>query len=338
MRVLVTGGAGFIGSHTSVELLAAGHDVFVVDDLSNASEEAVRRVAEIAGRPVGFAQLDVADGEALGRVFDEFAPDSVIHFAALKAVGESVADPLRYYRVNLDTTLTLLEVMRAHGVFRLAFSSSATVYGMASEPPFAEDAPLAPVNPYGQTKFMIEQILADLAASDERWRIGVLRYFNPVGAHPSGRIGEHPSGVPNNLFPFVAQVAVGRRPWLGVYGDDYPTPDGTGVRDYIHVVDLAVGHVLALAKLEEQTGWQVWNLGTGVGASVLDVVREFAAASGREIPTRMLPPRGGDAPIVLADPTRASEELGWTATRTLQDICADGWRWQSGNPDGFVAQ
>ena len=262
----------------------------------------------------------------------------MIHLAGLKSVGESVAQPVRYYRVNLDTTLTLLEVMAAHEVYSFVFSSSATVYGMASEPPFAEDAPVAAVNPYGQTKVMIEQILADVAASDPRWRIAVLRYFNPVGAHPSGRIGEDPRGIPNNLFPYVAQVAVGRRASLGVFGDDYPTPDGTGVRDYIHVVDLARGHLMALDKLATATGWRAWNLGTGVGASVLDVIRAFSAASGKEIPVNVLPRREGDAPVVLGDPTRAREELGWVATRSLDDMCVDGWRWQSANPDGFAGR
>ena len=335
MRVLVTGGAGYIGSHTCVELLGAGHEVFVVDDLSNSSEEAVRRITELTGASVGFLRADVADAAALERVFADFRPEAVIHFAGLKAVGESVAEPLRYYRVNLGSTLTLLETMAAHEVFTVVFSSSATVYGEASEPPFAEDAPRDPVNPYGRTKFMIEHILSDLAASDDRWRIALLRYFNPVGAHPSGRIGEDPAGIPNNLFPFVAQVAIGRRESLGVFGDDYPTPDGTGVRDYIHVVDLAQGHLAALDKLSEVSGVHAWNLGTGQGASVLDVVKAFAAASGRDVPYKVLPRRGGDAPVSLADPTRAREELGWQGTRTLDEMCADSWRWQSANPQGY---
>ncbi len=337
MRVLVTGGAGYIGSHTCVELLDAGHEVFVVDDLSNSSEEAVRRIGELTGKQVGFLEADVADADALGGVFDEFAPEAVIHFAGLKAVGESVAQPLRYYRVNLGSTLTLLETMAAHEVFTIVFSSSATVYGEASEPPFAEDAPRDAVNPYGWTKLMIEQILTDTAASDDRWRVALLRYFNPVGAHESGRIGEDPAGIPNNLFPFVAQVAVGRREFLGVFGDDYPTPDGTGVRDYIHVTDLAQGHLAALDKLGEVAGVHAWNLGTGQGASVLDVVKAFAAASGREVPYRILPRRGGDAPVSLADPTRATAELGWRATRTLDQMCADSWRWQSANPQGYAS-
>jgi len=335
MRVLVTGGAGYIGSHTCVELLDAGHEVFVVDDLSNSSEVAVRRVEELTSAHLGFLRADVRDAAALDGVFREFRPEAVIHFAGLKAVGESVVDPLRYYRVNLDSTLTLLETMRAHEVFSLVFSSSATVYGEASEPPFAEDAPLAPVNPYGRTKLMIEQILGDLAVSDDRWRVAVLRYFNPVGAHASGRIGEDPAGIPNNLFPYVAQVAVGRRPSVGVFGDDYPTPDGTGVRDYIHVVDLALGHLAALSKLGEISGRRVWNLGTGQGASVLDVVHAFAAASGRDVPYEVKPRRGGDAPVSLGDPTLASAELGWRASKTLHEMVADAWRWQSGNPDGY---
>lgn len=336
MRVLVTGGAGYIGSHTTLELLQAGHEVFVVDDLSNSSEQSLERVAELAGRRAGFLRANVRDAEALGRVFVEFRPEAVIHFAGLKAVGESVEQPLRYYRENVGSTDTLLATMHEHGVFTLVFSSSATVYGEASEPPFAEDAPTAPVNPYGRTKWMIEHILADVAASDHRWRFGVLRYFNPVGAHESGRIGEDPLGIPNNLFPYVAQVAVGRRPALGVFGADYPTPDGTGVRDYIHVVDLARGHLAALDALATRTGWHVWNLGTGQGASVLDVVRAFGKASGVEIAYEVKPRRPGDAPVSLGDPTKAQAELGWRATRTLDEMCADSWRWQKANPRGYA--
>jgi len=337
MRVLVTGGAGYIGSHTTLELLQAGHEVFVVDDLSNSSAESLQRVAELTGRAPGFRQADVADATALNSVFAEFAPEAVIHFAGLKAVGESVEQPLRYYRTNLDTTLTLLETMAAHEVFTLVFSSSATVYGEASEPPFAEDAPTDPVNPYGRTKWMIEHILTDVAASDDRWHMGILRYFNPVGANESGRIGEDPTGIPNNLFPYVAQVAVGRREALGVFGDDYPTPDGTGVRDYIHVVDLAQGHLAALDALPGRPGASVWNLGTGQGASVLDVLRAFSKAVGRDLPYVVKPRRAGDAPVSLGDPAKARAELGWTAAKTLDEMCADSWRWQSQNPQGYAS-
>lgn len=337
MRVLVTGGAGYIGSHTCVELLNVGHEVFVIDDLSNSSEEAVRRVQELTGREVGFLRANVRDAGELDSVFAAFRPEAVIHFAGLKAVGESVEQPLLYYRENLVSTITLLETMTEHHCFNLVFSSSATVYGEASEPPFAEDAPTRPVNPYGRTKWMIEHILADVAAADERWRMAVLRYFNPVGAHESGRLGEDPTGIPNNLFPYVSQVAVGRRAALGVFGADYPTPDGTGVRDYIHVLDLAEGHLAALAKLDELTGCHTWNLGTGEGASVLDVVQAFARASGRDIAYELKPRRHGDAPVSLADPRKANEELDWRAHRTLDQMCVDTWRWQRGNPQGYDA-
>ena len=335
MRVLVTGGAGYIGSHTCVQLLQAGHEVFVIDDLSNSDEEAVRRVEELAGRPVGFLRANVRDAGELDGVFAAFRPEAVIHFAGLKAVGESVEQPLLYYRENLVSTITLLETMVEHDCFTLVFSSSATVYGEASEPPFAEDAPTWPVNPYGRTKWMIEHILGDVAAADDRWRIAVLRYFNPVGAHESGRIGEDPAGIPNNLFPFVSQVAVGRRAALSVFGDDYPTPDGTGVRDYIHVVDLADGHLAALAKVPGLPGCHAWNLGSGEGASVLDVVKAFSRAAGTEVAYTVRPRRAGDAPVSLADPRKAQEDLGWRATRTLDQMCTDTWRWQSANPQGY---
>lgn len=338
MRVLVTGGAGYIGSHTCLELLVAGHDVFVVDDLSNSSVEAVRRVEELAGRAMGFLAANVRDAAALAGVFADFRPEAVIHFAGLKAVGESVEQPLRYYRENVGSTLTLLETMAAHDCRTLVFSSSATVYGEASEPPFAEDAPTWPVNPYGRTKWMIEHILVDVAAADPRWRIALLRYFNPVGAHTSGRIGEDPTGIPNNLFPYVAQVAVGRRAALGVFGADYDTPDGTGVRDYIHVLDLAEGHLAALERLGELAGCHAWNLGTGEGASVLDVVQAFSKAAGRDLPYELKPRRAGDAPVSLADPRKANAQLGWRAHRSLDEMCADTWRWQSANPQGYAAE
>ena len=337
MRVVVTGGAGYIGSHTTLELLAEGHDVFVVDDLSNSSEEALTRVARLAGRAPEFLQANVRDEAALDAVFTEFAPDAVIHFAGLKAVGESVAQPLRYYRENVGSTFTLLETMGRHGCDTLVFSSSATVYGEASEPPFVEDAPLAPVNPYGRTKFFIEEILRDVAASDPRWRIGILRYYNPVGAHPSGLIGEDPKGIPNNLFPFVAQVAVGTLPELGVFGDDYPTPDGTGVRDYIHVVDLARGHLAALDHLADRPGVRAWNVGSGRGSSVLEVVAAWARASGRPIPYTVLPRREGDNAWSFAEVSRAREELGFVTHIGLDEMCADHWRWQSNNPQGYAS-
>lgn len=334
MRVLATGGAGYIGSHTLVELLGAGHDVHVVDDLSNSSVEALARVREIAGRPVGFTEANLRDEAALEQVFADFAPEAVIHFAGLKAVGESVAQPLRYYRENVGGSLALLRAMDRHACRTIVFSSSATVYGMASEPPFVEDAPVAPTNPYGQTKAMIERILADVAAAGG-WRVALLRYFNPVGAHPSGRIGEDPAGVPNNLFPYVAQVAVGRLEALRVFGDDYDTPDGTGVRDYIHVCDLARGHLAALEALSDREGCRIWNLGTGVGASVLEVLTAWSAAVGRELPCRIVPRREGDVAVSLADPEKARRELGWRSTRSLAEMCRDHWAWQSANPTGY---
>ncbi|MCB0075798.1 MAG: UDP-glucose 4-epimerase GalE [Anaerolineales bacterium] len=335
MPILVTGGAGYIGSHTCVELLNAGHDVVVVDSLVNAKASSLRRVEQITGRPLTFYQVDLLDADALGHVFEAESIDAVIHFAGLKAVGESVEMPLAYYHNNLTGTLHLLQTMADHGVKTLVFSSSATVYGHAEEVPIDEEQPLAPTNPYGWTKMMIEQILRDLAASDPRWRIVLLRYFNPVGAHPSGRIGEDPSGIPNNLFPYIAQVASGKREYLSVFGDDYPTPDGTGVRDYIHVVDLVLGHLKALAWLSQSTGLYTYNLGTGRGYSVLEMVEAFRRASGQPIPYRIVERRAGDVAISYADDSRAAEELGWQAERDLDQMCADGWRWQSQNPEGY---
>ncbi|MCB0997486.1 MAG: UDP-glucose 4-epimerase GalE [Acidimicrobiales bacterium] len=331
--ILVTGGAGYIGSHTCVELLAAGHDVVVVDDLCNSSAEAVRRVGELAGRPVDFHRVDVSDRAALDAVFAAAPVDSVIHFAGLKAVGESVAEPRRYYAHNLGSTLTLLEVMEAHGVRDIVFSSSATVYGEAETVPVTEGAPTGPTNPYGRTKWMIEHILTDVAASDDAWRISLLRYFNPVGAHPSGRIGEDPLGIPNNLMPFVMQVAVGRLPELAIFGDDYPTPDGTCLRDYIHVVDLARGHLAALEHLRPGVG--VYNLGTGVATSVKQVVAAATSAVGAPIPSRVAPRRPGDVAAVYADPARAAAELGWRAELDIEAMCRDHWNWQRQNPDGY---
>jgi UDP-glucose 4-epimerase len=337
-RVLLTGGAGYLGTHTAVALLEAGHSVVVLDDLSNSSEEAVHRAAALVPEAAGglaFHRVDLRDGEALAAVFASAAIDGVIHLAGLKAVGESVAEPLRYYDNNLIGTLRLLEAMAAHGVRDLVFSSSATVYGLAERMPIDEAAPLAALNPYARTKLMIEDILRDVAVADPSWHITLLRYFNPVGAHPSGRIGEDPRGHPNNLMPFVMQVAVGRRPEAVVFGDDYPTPDGTGVRDYIHVLDLAEGHLAALRHLHDRPGCHAVNLGTGQGHSVLEVIAAVSQAVGKAIPFRIGPRRPGDVAVSYADAGRAEAWLGWKATRSLDEMCADSWRWQSSNPDGY---
>ncbi|MFN8485925.1 MAG: UDP-glucose 4-epimerase GalE [Anaerolineae bacterium] len=335
MRILVTGGAGYIGSHTCVELLNAGYDVTVVDNLSNSKAEAIRRVEELAGRKMAFHPVDLLDRAGLAAVFDEAPVDAVIHFAGLKAVGESVAIPLRYYHNNITGSLILLEVMRERGVKDIVFSSSATVYGDPARVPITEDMPLHATNPYGRTKLMIEEILRDLWVSDHSWNIALLRYFNPVGAHPSGRIGEDPNGIPNNLMPFIAKVAVGQLPELRVFGADYPTPDGTGVRDYIHVVDLALGHLSALDRLTEKPGVVTYNLGTGRGYSVLEMVAAFEKASGRTIPYRIVERRPGDVAAAYADPTLANRELRWCAERGVDEMCADAWRWQSDNPRGY---
>lgn len=335
MNVLVTGGAGYIGSHTCVELLAAGHDITVIDNLSNSKPEALRRVREIAGRDLVFRRVDLLDPAGLDATFRTAHFDAVIHFAGLKAVGESVSRPLWYYRNNVVGTLNLLDAMAAHDVRVLVFSSSATVYGAPHAVPITEDFPLQPTNPYGQTKFHIERILRDLHVADPTWRISLLRYFNPVGAHVSGRLGEDPRGIPNNLLPFVAQVAIGRLPEVRVFGTDWPTHDGTGVRDYIHVTDLAVGHLDALRHLASHPGIHTFNLGTGHGSSVLDVVEAFEAASGRPIPVRRVARRPGDVAACYADPTRANRELGWRARYGLDRMCTDAWRWQSSNPLGF---
>ena len=336
MRVLVTGGAGYIGSHTVLELLNTGYDVVVVDNLCNSSQESLRRVQELAGKTLSFFEVDILDKEALSDVFAAAPVDAVIHFAALKAVGESVAQPLRYYHNNVTGTVTLCEVMQEFGVRDLVFSSSATVYGDAQEMPLLESFPLLPAeNPYGRTKQMMEYVLMDLHRSDESWNIAILRYFNPIGAHESGRIGEDPSGIPNNLVPYVAQVAVGRRPNLNVFGTDYPTPDGTGIRDYIHVVDLAIAHIKALQKLGGDPGYVVYNLGTGQGSSVLEVVSAFERACGCEIPLQLRERRPGDVAVSYADPAKAREELGWEAVRDLDQMCVDVWRWQSNNPQGY---
>jgi len=331
-KIFVTGGAGYIGSHTCVELLEAGYEVRVYDNLSNASEEALRRVEEITGRSLEFVRGDIRDEALLKEALE--GSDAVIHFAGLKAVGESVAKPLEYYDNNVHGTLCLLRAMDDRGIRRLVFSSSATVYGDPEYLPLTESHPLRTTNPYGQTKLVIEEILRDLYRADPRWAIAILRYFNPVGAHPSGRIGEDPQGIPNNLMPFITQVAVGKRPYLSVFGDDYETPDGTGVRDYIHVVDLARGHLKALEKLEA-LGCEAINLGTGKGYSVLEVVDAFAKASGREVPYRIMPRRPGDIAACYADPSKARELLGWETAYELPRMCEDSWRWQEGNPEGY---
>ncbi|MBL8447578.1 MAG: UDP-glucose 4-epimerase GalE [Zoogloeaceae bacterium] len=336
--VLVTGGAGYIGSHTCVELLRSGHSVVVVDNLSNSKRVALYRVEELAGRGLaGFHEVDVRDRRAMGEVFKTYAPDGVVHFAALKAVGESVSQPVRYYDNNVCGTLALVDVMGEHGVKVLVFSSSATVYGNPDRCPINEGFETAPSNPYGRTKWMTEHALKDLVAADPSWRIGLLRYFNPVGAHPSGRIGEDPNGIPNNLMPFVSQVAVGRLPRLQVFGSDYASRDGTGVRDYIHVVDLAQGHLRALEYLWQTAGLLVANLGTGRGYSVLEVVDAFEKASGRKVPYDLCPRRPGDVAECWADPTLAAQVLGWRADLDLAAMCSDAWRWQSMNPNGYPA-
>jgi len=335
MTILVTGGAGYIGSHTTLELLKAGHEVVVVDNFSNSKPEALKRVAELAGRAPVFYQVDLLDRQALDQVFAAHNIDAVIHFAAFKAVGESVAKPLDYYRNNIAGTITLCEAMKAAGVGSLVFSSSATVYGENPNPPFDESQPTSATNPYGWTKVMMEQIFRDVCAANKDWNVVLLRYFNPVGAHESGRIGEDPTGIPNNLLPFVSQVAVGLRPALKVFGNDYPTPDGTGLRDYIHVVDLAVGHLKAVEKLATKPGLVVYNLGTGNPSSVLDVVKAFEKASGQKVPYEIVARRPGDVAASYADPRFAERELGWRAVRSLDQMCADAWRWQSANPKGY---
>ncbi|MBE3563380.1 MAG: UDP-glucose 4-epimerase GalE [Hydrogenibacillus schlegelii] len=341
MRVLLTGGAGYIGAHVAVALFEAGHEAVIVDNFSNAHPAVVRRIEAIVGRPVTVHRADLTDPAATAAVFQAEAArgglDGVIHLAGLKAVGESVEKPLLYYRVNLIGTLHLLSAMQAAGVRTLVFSSSATVYGEASPPPFAETAPTAPTNPYGRTKRMIERMLEDAAAADPFLSFVALRYFNPVGAHESGLIGEDPRGVPNNLMPVVAQVAAGRREKLFIFGNDYPTPDGTGIRDYIHVMDLAEGHVRALEYAEAHRGYEVFNLGTGRGASVLEVVRAFEAASGRPVPYVFAPRRPGDVAVSLADPSKAERVLGWRARRDLAAMCRDAWRFQSRHPAGIAA-
>ena len=336
MRILVTGGAGYIGSHTCVELLKEGYDVTIVDNLYNASEKAVERVERITGKKVTFYKEDICSPTAMEQIFEREAVDAVIHFAGYKAVGESVAKPVEYYQNNLVGTLTLCDVMRKHGVKNIIFSSSATVYGDPAEIPITENCPKGTcTNPYGWTKWMLEQVLTDIQTADPEWNVILLRYFNPIGAHKSGLIGEDPKGIPNNLLPYVAQVAIGKLKCLGVFGNDYDTPDGTGVRDYIHVVDLARGHVKAVQKLAAREGVSIYNLGTGKGYSVLDVVHAFEKACGHEIPYEIKPRRAGDIAACYCDPRKAREELGWEAAYGIEEMCEDSWRWQTQNPDGY---
>lgn len=336
MSILLAGGAGYIGSHTAVELIKSGYDVVIADNYDNSKPEVINRLEEITGVRIKAYEVDVADKKALKEVFEKENIDSVIHFAGLKAVGESVANPLKYYRNNIDTTLTLLEVMNEYNCKKIIFSSSATVYGDPETVPLTEDTKLGEcTNPYGWTKWMMERILRDTSFADKDLSVVLLRYFNPVGAHESGRIGEDPQGIPNNLFPYIAQVAVGKREHLNVFGNDYKTHDGTGVRDYIHVVDLAKGHVAAIKYADEHTGTEIFNLGTGIGYSVLDMVKAFENANGIKIPYVIAPRRSGDVDECYADPKKAREVLGWTAEKTLEDMCRDTWRWQSANPNGY---
>ncbi len=335
MNILVTGGAGYIGSHTCVQLLDAGYDVVVVDNLCNSSEESLKRVEKITGKSVKFYKIDMVDKEALRTVFDENKFDAAIHFAGLKAVGESVSKPLAYYHNNIFSTINLCELMSEYGCKKIVFSSSATVYGKPKSVPISEDFELSCTNPYGRTKLMIEEILRDLAVADQEWDIALLRYFNPVGAHESGLIGEDPQGIPNNLMPYISQVAVGKREYIHLFGSDYDTPDGTGVRDYIHVIDLADGHLCALRKIAEKSGVVTYNLGTGTGYSVLDMIKAFSKACGKDLPYELEARRPGDIDACYADPKKAREEIGFVAKKNLEDMCADTWRWQLKNPNGF---
>ena len=336
MAILVTGGAGYIGSHTVVELQNAGYDVVVLDNLSNASEKALDRVSKITGKPVKFYKADILDRDALNDIFDKETIESCIHFAGLKAVGESVVKPWEYYENNIAGTLTLVDVMRKHNVKNIIFSSSATVYGDPAQISITEECPKGQyTNPYGWTKSMLEQVLTDIQKADPEWNVMLLRYFNPIGAHKSGTIGENPNGIPNNLMPYITQVAVGKLKELGVFGNDYDTPDGTGVRDYIHVVDLAKGHVKALKKIEENPGLAIYNLGTGKGYSVLDIVKNFEAATGVKIPYVIKPRRAGDIATCYCDASKAEKELGWKAENGIREMCEDSWRWQSNNPQGY---
>ena len=338
MAILVTGGAGYIGSHTCVELLSAGYEIIVVDNFSNSKPESLKRVKEITGKDLTFYEVDLLDRSGLDEVFANHSIEAVIHFAGLKAVGESVSIPLHYYHNNITGTLILCDVMKKYGVKNLVFSSSATVYGMPNRVPISEDFPLSATNPYGRTKLMIEEILRDLYVADNSWSIALLRYFNPIGAHESGRIGEDPNGIPNNLMPFITQVAVGKRAELQVFGHDYPTVDGSGVRDYIHVVDLALGHIKALERVNSSNGVDAFNLGTGTGYSVLEMVAAFEKAADVNVPYKIVERRPGDVAVCYADPAKAKNELGWTAERGIEDMCRDSWKWQKNNPNGYEAE
>ena len=335
MKILLTGGAGFIGSHTCVEIVEAGHDVVIADDLSNSKPAVLDRLKELTGKEIPFYHIDVADRQKVDEMFAKEKFDAVIHFAGFKAVGESVAKPVMYYRNNIDTTLTLLETMAKYNVNNFVFSSSATVYGVPERVPLVEGMKTGCTNPYGWTKLMIEQILTDAAVANKELSVVLLRYFNPIGAHESGRIGEDPTGIPNNLLPYITQVAIGKLPQLGVFGNDYPTHDGTGVRDYIHVVDLAKGHVKAIEYAAEHKGTEIFNLGTGTGYSVLDIVKAFEKANNIEIPYVIKPRRDGDIAECYADPVKAKEKLGWQAEKSLEEMCRDSWRWQFNNPKGY---
>ncbi len=336
MKILLTGGAGYIGSHTIIELDKAGYGVAVVDNLYNSSPKALERVGEIIGKDIPFYEADIRDAEALARVFEAERPDAVIHFAGLKAVGESVSKPLEYYHNNMTGTFILLDVMRSHGCKNIIFSSSATVYGDPAVIPITEECPKGHcTNPYGQTKSMLEEVLTDVQKADREWNVVLLRYFNPIGAHQSGRIGEDPNGIPNNLMPYITQVAIGKRPELGVFGSDYDTHDGTGVRDYIHVCDLAAGHVCALKAIQRNCGLGIYNLGTGHGYSVLDVVKAFEKANGVPVKYSLQPRRPGDIATCYCDPTKAREELGWQARYGIEEMCRDSWNWQKNNPNGY---
>lgn len=335
MKILVTGGAGYIASHTNLELLKAGYEVVVVDNLSNSSVESIKRVEKLTNKSISFYEADIMDRQALQDIFMFEKIDAVIHFAGLKAVGESCSIPLKYYENNIGGTITLLGVMKDYGVKRIVFSSSATVYGNPETVPVTEDFPLSATNPYGRTKLMIEEILRDLYSSDSSWNIAILRYFNPIGAHESGEIGEDPSGIPNNLVPYVAKVAAGILEKINVFGDDYDTPDGTGIRDYIHVVDLSIGHIKAIEKLLTNPGLVTYNLGTGVGYSVLDIIKNYEKACGKSLPYVVTDRRPGDIPITYADPSKAYKELGWKAERGIEEMCIDSYRWQSKNPNGY---
>ena len=335
MKILVTGGAGYIGSHTCVELINAGHEVVIVDNLCNSSMEAVKRVEEITGKDIEFYKVDIRDREKMTQIFGENEFDAVIHFAGLKAVGESCEKPLEYFINNISGTLVMLDIMSKHNVKKIVFSSSATVYGSPKTVPIKEDFPLSVTNPYGRTKLMLEEILQDIYQSDKEWDIILLRYFNPIGAHKSGKIGEDPNGIPNNLLPYITKVAIGELPILNVFGDDYPTEDGTCIRDYIHVVDLAEGHVKAIESMKDNPGVKIYNLGTGKGYSVLEVIKNFEKASGKKIPYRIAARRAGDVPVCYADAALAKKELGWSAKYGIEEMCRDSWKWQSNNPKGY---